>query len=51
MQSSADLEAQQFWRSVQASRDPLQIMLFLRGYADSAYASEAKALLAEVMEA
>ena len=51
VQSSADLEAQQFWRSVQASRDPLQIMLFLRGYADSAYASEAKALLAEVMEA
>jgi len=48
--SSAELEAQQLWSSVQASRDPVQIMLFLRGYADSAHAGEARALLSEVME-
>ena len=50
VQSPRDLEAEQFWRSVKESRDALQIMLFLRGYGDSAYAADAKALLAEVME-
>lgn len=50
-QSAADLEAQQVWKSVQQSRDAVQIMLFLRGYGDSSYAAEAKALLAEVVEA
>lgn len=48
--SSAELEAQQLWASVQASRDPVQIMLFLRGYPDSALTGEARALLSEVME-
>jgi len=48
--SRAELEAQQLWASVQASRDPVQIMLFLRGYPDSALAGEARGLLAEVME-
>ena len=48
--SNAELEAQQLWKSVQASRDPVQIMLFLRGYPDSAVAGEARDLLAEVME-
>lgn len=50
VQSPEDLEALQFWRSVQESRDALQIMLFLRGYGDSKYADEARALLSEVME-
>ena len=48
--TASDIEAQQFWKSVQSSRDPVQIMLFLRGYGDSAYAADAKTLLAEVME-
>lgn len=48
--SSAELEAKQVWTSVRESRDPVQIMLFLRGYGDSAQAGEARALLAEVME-
>jgi hypothetical protein len=48
--SGAELEAQQLWSSVQESRDPVQIMLFLRGYPDSSLTVEARALLAEVME-
>jgi len=48
--SNAELEAQQLWKSVEASRDPVQIMLFLRGYPDSKMTGEARALLAEVME-
>jgi len=48
--SGAELEARQLWKSVQASRDPVQIMLFLRGYPDSSLAGEARALLAEVMD-
>jgi uncharacterized caspase-like protein len=48
--SASEMEALQFWRSVEQSRDALQIMLFLRGYGDSAYADDARALLAEVME-
>ena len=45
-----DFAARQLWESVQATRDPVQIMLFLRGYGDSPYAEEARALLAEVIE-
>ncbi len=48
--SADELEARQLWNSVQASRDPVQIMLFLRGYPDSALTGEAHKLLAEVME-
>ncbi len=48
--SSADLEAQQLWNSVQVSRDPVQIMLFLRGYPDSPQVKEARSLLAEVID-
>ena len=48
--SGAELEAQQLWASVKVSRDPVQIMLFLRGYPDSSLTDEARALLAEVME-
>ena len=48
--SASDMEAEQFWNSVRDTRDPVQIMLFLRGYGDSAQAAEARSLLAEVME-
>ncbi|MEP2714929.1 caspase family protein [Pseudophaeobacter sp.] len=45
----SETEELQLWRSVQAARDPVQLMLFLRGYPDGAFAGEARALLAEVM--
>lgn len=48
--SAAELEAQQLWNSVQASQDPVQIMLFLRGYPDSAHSAQARQLLATVIE-
>ncbi len=47
--SQADLEAQQLWRQLGATRDPVQIMLFLRAYPDSAFDAEARGLLSEVM--
>lgn len=46
-----DFAARQLWDSVQATKDPVQIMLFLRGYPNSVYADEARALLAEAIEA
>ncbi len=49
-QSAEELEARQLWNSVRASRDPVQIMLFLRGYPESELVGEARSLLAEVME-
>jgi len=48
--TARDLEAQQFWESIKDSRDPVQIMLFLRGYGDTAFAGEARGLLTTVME-
>lgn len=51
VEDPAALAARQLWNSVQATRDPVQIMLFLRGYPNSAHADDARALLAEVMEA
>lgn len=48
--SAAEIEEAQIWRSVEASRDAMQIMLFLRGYGSGKYAGEARALLATLME-
>jgi len=39
------------WTSVLASRDAVQVMLFLRAYPNSAHDAEARKLLAEVMAA
>ncbi len=47
--SAAELQEAQFWQSVQASRDAMQIMLYLRGYGDGKYADEARGLLSELM--
>lgn len=47
--SARDVEELQVWQSVQAGADPLQLMLFLRGYPDSKYADEARRLLAAAM--
>lgn len=38
------------WASVEASRDPVQIMLFMRAYPDGKHFEDARALLAAVME-
>ncbi len=45
-----ELQELQLWNSVQASGDPVQIMLFLRGYSDGKYAQDARKLLAVLME-
>ncbi|MFP7675208.1 caspase domain-containing protein [Marivita sp. S0852] len=44
------LAARQLWNSVQATRDPVQIMLFLRGYPNSVHVNDARELLATVIE-
>ena len=38
------------WASVVVSRDPVQVMLFLRAYPQSSHDPDARALLAEVMQ-
>ncbi|KIC23263.1 caspase family protein [Leisingera sp. ANG-M6] len=48
--SAAEMEEAQVWASVKASRDAMQIMLFLRGYGDGRYADEARTLLAELVQ-
>ena len=45
----AETEELQLWRSVRSARDPVQLMLFLRGYPDGSFADEARRLLADVM--
>ncbi|WP_417701396.1 caspase family protein [Pseudophaeobacter sp.] len=48
--SPAETEELQLWQSVRATRDPVQLMLFLRGYPEGAFTNEARALLSAVME-
>lgn len=48
--SPEQLQELQLWKSVQASGDPVQIMLFLRGYPEGTYAQDARILLAVLME-
>lgn len=43
------LQELQLWNSVQASGDPVQIMLFLRGYPEGTYAADARSLLSVLM--
>ncbi len=44
------LQELQLWNSVQSSGDPVQIMLFLRGYPEGTYADDARALLSVLMK-
>ena len=44
-------DAEALWANVSVSRDPVQIMLFLRAYPGSAHEAEARALLSDVMQA
>ncbi|WP_368072356.1 caspase domain-containing protein [Leisingera sp. JC1] len=48
--TAAELEEAQIWASIKASRDAMQIMLYLRGYGDGKHADEARALLAELVQ-
>ncbi len=48
--SPQELQELQLWNSVQASGDPVQIMLFLRGYPEGKYAEDARKLLSVLME-
>ena len=47
--SAEEVAAKQLWDSVRGTRDPVQIMLFLRGYPNSSFAEEARLLLGEVL--
>ncbi len=49
-QSAEELAERQFWNAVQQTRDPLQIMLFLRAYPESGFADEARKMLSTAME-
>ena len=48
--TAEELAERQFWESVEVTKDPVQLMLFLRAYPDSAYAEDARALLNEAMQ-
>jgi uncharacterized caspase-like protein len=48
--SPAEIEERQLWDSIQISRDPVQVMLFLRAYPNSTLVPAARALLAEAMQ-
>ncbi len=45
-----EMSAQAMWGSVKESRDAMQVMLFMRGFPDSALMPEAQALLTELMQ-
>jgi hypothetical protein len=45
-----DLAEEQLWNSVKLSGDPVQIMLFMRGYPKGRHFDEARQLLATVMQ-
>lgn len=45
-----ELSGQQIWESIKATRDPIQVVLFIRGYKDSPHAAEARALLTEILK-
>lgn len=47
--SAEELQEMQLWNSVQASGDPVQIMLFLRSYGAGQYAEDARKLLSVLM--
>ena len=48
--TAEEVEEQQVWRSVERSRDPVQITLFLRSYPNGRHRAEARALLSEVLQ-
>lgn len=49
VRSAEEIADDQLWASVMASRDPVQVLLFLRGNPGSVHEAEARALLGELM--
>jgi hypothetical protein len=49
--SAEEMADAQLWDSVRGTRDPVQIMLFLRGYPASRFAADARELLGELIDA
>lgn len=47
--SPEDLQVRQLWESVRMSRDPVQVLLFLRASPNNPYTHEARQLLQELM--
>ncbi len=47
--TAEEIELRQLWASVKDSRDPVQVLLFLRAHPDTAYSEEARALMTELM--
>ena len=47
--SEAELAEKQLWDSVKSSTDPVPVVLFMRGYPDSKYIPEARALLDRII--
>lgn len=47
--SAEALQMRQLWDSVKRSKDPVQVLLFLRANPDSPYTSEARSLLSDLM--
>lgn len=45
----ANIEMQQLWASVQMSRDPVQLLLFMRAHPDSPHLEEARLMLQDLM--
>ena len=50
VRSAEDIAAEQLWNGVRTTNDPVQVLLFLRSYPDSAFAEEARALLDRLIE-
>ncbi|WP_299809438.1 caspase family protein [uncultured Roseibium sp.] len=47
--SAEEIQTRQLWESVRLSRDPVQVLLFLRASPSNPYTHEARALLQELM--
>jgi uncharacterized caspase-like protein len=47
--SPMEVQERQLWESVKLSKDPLQVLLFLRAHPDSTYAGEARELMTSLM--
>lgn len=49
--SPQEIQARQLWETVKLSKDPIQVMLYLRANPDSVYAGEARRLLRDLVSA
>lgn len=49
MPSPAEIQERQLWETVKLSKDPIQVMLYLRANPDSRFAGEARSLLQDLV--